>query len=185
MINHRNETSSDHILTIEDPIEFLHSNKKSIINQREVGLDTKSFARALRSAVRAAPGCDSGGRNPRSRDHGGGACAGRHRSFVHRQHYTPTIAPKPLDRIINMFPRDQPQSNIPRPVAVSARHPVAAARGREVGQPGGGLRKVMMNTPHISELIKKGDVVGVKEAISSGTERGMLSFDMSLYNSGA
>ncbi|MBS0426269.1 MAG: Flp pilus assembly complex ATPase component TadA, partial [Proteobacteria bacterium] len=55
MVNHRNETSSDHILTIEDPIEFLHSNRKSIVNQREVGLDTKSFARALRSAVRAAP----------------------------------------------------------------------------------------------------------------------------------
>ena len=55
MINYRNETSSDHILTIEDPIEFLHTNKKSIINQREVGLDTKSYARALRGAMRAAP----------------------------------------------------------------------------------------------------------------------------------
>src|SRR5260221_9824859 len=55
MINFRNETSSDHILTIEDPIEFLHTNKKSIINQREVGIDTKSFALALRSAVRSAP----------------------------------------------------------------------------------------------------------------------------------
>ena len=55
MINHRNESSSDHILTIEDPIEFLHTNKKSIINQREVGLDTKSYHRALRSAMRAAP----------------------------------------------------------------------------------------------------------------------------------
>ena len=55
MINFRNETSSDHILTIEDPIEFLHTNKKSIVNQREVGLDTKSFARALRGAVRSAP----------------------------------------------------------------------------------------------------------------------------------
>jgi twitching motility protein PilU len=55
MINYRNENSSDHILTVEDPIEFLHSNKKSIVNQREVGLDTKSFHRALRSAMRAAP----------------------------------------------------------------------------------------------------------------------------------
>src|ERR1700721_3742797 len=55
MLNYRNETSSDHILTIEDPIEFLHSNKKSIINQREVGLDTKSFEGALRTAVRSAP----------------------------------------------------------------------------------------------------------------------------------
>src|ERR1700726_5125968 len=55
MINFRNETSSDHILTIEDPIEFLHSNKRSIINQREVGLDTKSYERALRGVMRAAP----------------------------------------------------------------------------------------------------------------------------------
>src|SRR5450631_1477361 len=55
MINYRNETSSDHILTIEDPIEFLHSNKKSIVNQREVGLDTKSYERALRGVMRAAP----------------------------------------------------------------------------------------------------------------------------------
>src|SRR4029077_6433644 len=55
MINHRNENSSDHIVTIEDPIEFLHTNKRSIVNQREVGLDTKSYARALRGVVRAAP----------------------------------------------------------------------------------------------------------------------------------
>ena len=65
MINHRNETSSDHILTIEDPIEFLHSNKKSIINQREVGLDTKSLrARAAQRRALGA-GCDPGGRNSR------------------------------------------------------------------------------------------------------------------------
>ncbi|EQD60897.1 type II secretion system protein (twitching motility protein), partial [mine drainage metagenome] len=55
MINLRNETCSDHILTIEDPIEFLHTNKRSIVNQREVGLDTRSFAHALRGALRAAP----------------------------------------------------------------------------------------------------------------------------------
>src|SRR5579862_7464041 len=55
MINYRNETASDHIVTIEDPIEFLHTNKRSIVNQREVGIDTKSYARALRGVVRAAP----------------------------------------------------------------------------------------------------------------------------------
>jgi twitching motility protein PilU len=55
MINHRNESCSDHILTIEDPVEFLHQNRKSIVNQREVGLDTRSFSRALRAAMRAAP----------------------------------------------------------------------------------------------------------------------------------
>src|ERR1700683_2951838 len=55
MINHRNESASNHVVTIEDPIEFLHSNKRSIINQREVGLDTKSYERALRGVMRAAP----------------------------------------------------------------------------------------------------------------------------------
>src|SRR5499427_5898168 len=55
MINYRNENSSDHIVTIEDPIEFLHTNKRSLVNQREVGLDTKSYSRALRGVVRAAP----------------------------------------------------------------------------------------------------------------------------------
>src|SRR6201995_3418125 len=55
MINHRNENASEHIVTIEDPIEFLHTNKRSIINQREVGLDTKTYSRALRGVVRAAP----------------------------------------------------------------------------------------------------------------------------------
>src|ERR1700746_4141911 len=55
MINYRNENASDHIVTIEDPIEFLHTNKRSLVNQREVGLDTKSYARALRGVVRAAP----------------------------------------------------------------------------------------------------------------------------------
>src|SRR5262245_61063946 len=55
MINYRNENSSDHIVTIEDPIEFLHTNKRSIVNQREVGLDTKSYSRALRGVMRAAP----------------------------------------------------------------------------------------------------------------------------------
>ena len=55
MINYRNENSSDHIVTIEDPIEFLHTNKRSIVNQREVGIDTKSYNRALRGVMRAAP----------------------------------------------------------------------------------------------------------------------------------
>jgi twitching motility protein PilU len=87
MINHRNETSSDHILTIEDPIEFLHTNKKSIVNQREVGLDTKSFARALRSAVRSAPDGIAKPWKPHSRWREPGTCAWRR--------CMPTTAPRP------------------------------------------------------------------------------------------
>src|SRR6202041_2506940 len=106
MINHRNETSSDHILTIEDPIEFLHSNKKSIVNQREVGLDTKSFARALRSAVRAAPDVILVGEiRDRETMEAAIALAGTGHLCIATLHANNCA--ETLDRIINMFPRDQ------------------------------------------------------------------------------
>ncbi len=106
MLNYRNEISSDHILTVEDPIEFLHSNKKSIVNQREVGLDTKSFHRALRSAMRAAPDVILIGeiRDRESMEYAitfagtGHLCL----ATLHANNAAET-----LDRIINMFPRDQ------------------------------------------------------------------------------
>ncbi len=171
MINYRNETSSDHILTIEDPIEFLHSNKKSIVNQREVGLDTKSFARALRSAVRAAPDVILVGEiRDRETMEAAIALAG-----------TGHLCIATLHAIINMFPRDQHNqifldlSQYLR--AILSQRLVFAKTGTRVA-----ASEVMVNTPHISELIKKGDVIGVKEAIRTGTERGMLSFDSALYN---
>src|SRR4026207_637577 len=106
MINYRNENSSDHIITIEDPIEFLHSNKKSIINQREVGLDTKSYHRALRSAMRAAPDVILIGeiRDRESMEYAitfagtGHLCL----ATLHANNAAET-----MDRIINMFPREQ------------------------------------------------------------------------------
>jgi len=168
MLNYRNETSSDHILTIEDPIEFLHSNKKSIINQREVGLDTKSFARALRSAVRAAPDVILVGEI-------------RDRETMEAAIALAGTGAETLDRIINMFPRDQHNqifldlSQYLR--AILSQRLVFAKTGTRVA-----ACEVMVNTPHISELIKQGDVIGVKEAIRTGTERGMLSFDSALYN---
>ena len=180
MINHRNETSSDHILTIEDPIEFLHTNKKSIVNQREVGLDTKSFARALRSAVRAAPDVILVGEiRDRETMEAAIALAGTGHLCIATLHANNCA--ETLDRIINMFPRDQHNqifldlSQYLR--AILSQRLVSAKTGTRVA-----AAEVMVNTPHVSELIKKGDVIGVKEAIRTGTERGMLSFDSSLYN---
>jgi twitching motility protein PilU len=180
MINHRNETSSDHILTIEDPIEFLHSNKKSIINQREVGLDTKSFARALRSAVRSAPDVILVGEiRDRETMEAALALAGTGHLCIATLHANNCA--ETLDRIINMFPRDQHNqifldlSQYLR--AILSQRLVLAKSGIRVA-----ASEVMVNTPHIAELIKKGDVIEVKEAIRTGTERGMLSFDSSLYN---
>jgi twitching motility protein PilU len=180
MINHRNETSSDHILTIEDPIEFLHTNKKSIVNQREVGLDTKSFARALRSAVRSAPDVILVGEiRDRETMEASLALSGTGHLCIATLHANNCA--ETLDRIINMFPRDQHNqifldlSQYLR--AILSQRLVLAKTGQRVA-----ASEVMVNTPYMSELIKKGDVMAVKEAIQTGTERGMLSFDNSLYN---
>ena len=106
MINYRNEGASDHIVTIEDPIEFLHTNKRSIVNQREVGLDTKSYARALRGVVRAAPDVILIG-EIRDRESMEAAIhlAGTGHLVLATMHANNSA--ESLDRIINMFPREQ------------------------------------------------------------------------------
>src|SRR5258707_1808150 len=180
MINYRNENASDHIITIEDPIEFLHTNKRSLVNQREVGLDTKSYSRALRGVVRAAPDVILIG-EIRDRESMEAAInlAGTGHLVLATMHAN--NAAESLDRIINMFPRDQHNqifldlSQYLR--AIMAQRLVVAKVGTRVA-----ASEVMVNTPYMSELIKKGDVIGVKEAIRTGTERGMLSFDSALYN---
>jgi len=179
IINYRNETSSDHILTIEDPIEFLHTNKKSIINQREVGLDTKSYARALRGAMRAAPDVILIGEiRDRESMEAAITLAGTGHLCIATLHANNSA--ETLDRIINMFPRDQHNqvyldlSQYMR--AIISQRLVRTRDGKRIA-----AVEVMLNTPHISELIKRGDVVGAKEAVRTSTERGMQSFDSSLY----
>jgi twitching motility protein PilU len=179
MINYRNENASDHILTVEDPIEFLHSNKKSLVNQREVGLDTKSFHRALRSAMRAAPDVILIGeiRDRESMEYAitfagtGHLCL----ATLHANN-----AAEALDRIINMFPRDQ-HSQIFLDLsqylkAILSQRLVLGKDTKRVA-----AVEVLLTTPHVQELIKKGDIIGVKEALRSSTEKGMQSFDVSLY----
>ena len=185
MINYRNENASDHIITIEDPIEFLHTNKRSLVNQREVGLDTKSYSRALRGVVRAAPDVILIG-EIRDRESMEAAInlAGTGHLVLSTMHAN--NAAESLDRIINMFPREQHNqifldlSQYLR--AIMAQRLVMGKDGRRVA-----AVEVMINTPHIATLIKKGDVVSIKEAIGASTERGTQSFDVALrglYKSG-
>ena len=179
MINYRNENSSDHIITIEDPIEFLHTNKKSIVNQREVGLDTKSYARALRSAMRAAPDMLLIG-EIRDRETMDSAImlAGTGHLVLATLHAN--NAAETLDRIINMFPIDQHTqifldlSQYLR--AVVAQRLVPGKNKRRVA-----AIELLINTPHVQELIKKGDVLGAKEALRTSSEKGMQHFDTALY----
>jgi twitching motility protein PilU len=179
MINLRNETSSDHIITIEDPIEFLHANKRSIINQREVGLDTRSYSRALRGAMRAAPDVILIGevRDRESMEAAINLAGTGHLvlATLHANNCAET-----LDRIINMFPQEQHKQiflDLSQYLkAILAQRLVMGKDNRRVA-----AMEVMLNTPHMSELVKKGDVIGIKEAISASSERGIQSFDVALH----
>ncbi|MEA3177007.1 MAG: twitching motility protein PilU, partial [Gammaproteobacteria bacterium] len=157
MINYRNENASDHIVTIEDPIEFLHTNKRSIVNQREVGIDTKSYSRALRGVVRAAPDVILIG-EIRDRESMEAAInlAGTGHLVLATLHANNCA--ESLDRIINMFPREQHNqifldlSQYLR--AILAQRLVMGRDGKRCA-----AVEVMINTPHIQELVKKGDVM--------------------------
>jgi twitching motility protein PilU len=178
MVNHRNLGSSDHILTIEDPIEFLHSNKKSIVNQREVGLDTRSFERALRVAMRAAPDVILIGEiRDRVTMEAAITLAGTGHLVMATLHANNCA--ETLDRIINMFPRDQhAQINLDLSQylrAIVSQRLVRGKNGRRCA-----AVEVMINTPHMQDLIKKGDVIGVKEAMLTSSELGIQNFDTAL-----
>ncbi len=185
MINHRNEKTSSHIITVEDPIEFLHSNKQSIVNQREVGLDTKSYGRALKSAMRAAPDVIQIG-EIRDRESMQAAIdmAGTGHLVLATLHSN--NAPETLDRIINMFPQEQ-HSQIFMDLghylrAIISQRLVRARTGKRVA-----AVELMLNTPHIKDLILKGDISEVKEALKDSGEKGMQNYDdalLSLYKAG-
>ncbi len=185
MLNHRNEKTSSHIITIEDPIEFLHPNKQSIVNQREVGLDTKSYHRALKSAMRAAPDVLQIG-EIRDRESMQSALdmAGTGHLVLGTLHSN--NAPETLDRIINMFPTEQHGQ-----VFMDLAHYLRAILSQRLVRARTGKRvaavELMINTPHIKDLILKGDISEVKEALHESGEKGMQNFDdalLELYKNG-
>jgi twitching motility protein PilU len=180
MIDHRNKHSASHIVTIEDPIEFLHTNQKSIVNQREVGLDTLSYHRALRSAMREAPDVILIG-EIRDRETMQAAIdlAGTGHLAIATLHAN--NSPETLDRIINMYPNDQ-HRQVLMDIAqylrvIISQRLVRSKEGKRVA-----AVEVMLNTPHLSELILKGDISAVKEAFKDTKEPGMQSFDQALFD---
>ena len=185
MINHRNEKTSSHIITVEDPIEFLHENKQSIVNQREVGLDTKSYGRALKSAMRAAPDVIQIGevRDLESMQSAIDMAGTGHLVLgtLHSNNASET-----LDRIINMFPQEQHSQ-----VFMDLAHYLRAILSQRLVRGRNGKRvaavELMLNTPHIKDLIMKGDISAVKEAHKDSGEQGMQTFDdalLGLYKAG-
>jgi twitching motility protein PilU len=179
MIDHRNEHSSNHIITIEEPIEFLHHNKQSIVNQRELGLDTKSYARALKSAMREAPDVVLIGEiRDQETMQAAITLAGTGHLCIATLHANNSA--EALDRIINMFPQNQH-----RQIFMDLSHYLEAIIAQRLVLGRNGRRvpacEVLINTPHVADLTKKGDVTGIKEALRESMEEGMQSFDNALY----
>jgi len=178
MVNYRNEKTSSHIITIEDPIEFLHENKKSIINQREIGTDTKSYMHALKSAMREAPDVILIG-EIRDRETMQAAIdlSGTGHLVIATLHSN--NAPETLDRIINIFPEDQ-HPQVYMDMSQYLRAIISQRLVRGVGGARHAAVEIMLNTPRIAELIQAGVISKVKESFYDSTEQGMQTFDQSL-----
>jgi twitching motility protein PilU len=186
MVNYRNQNAASHIVTIEDPIEFLHSNQRSIVNQREIGLDTISYERALRSAMREAPDVILIGEiRDRVTMQAAIDLAGTGHLAIATLHAN--NAPETLDRVINMYPSEQHAQvfmDLGQYVrAIISQRLVRSKEGKRVA-----AVELMLNTAHIAELIHKGDISGVKEAFKQTNEPGMQDFDgalLHLYSNGS
>ena len=180
MIDHRNHMEGGHILTIEDPIEFVFRHNKSIISQREVGIDTLSYQNALREALREAPEVIMIGE---ARDSETMKAA---INFADTGHLCLTTlhavnSNQALDRIMNMFPTDM-RNQLLMDLSLNLK---AVISQRLVPGMHGKLAcavEVMTNTPYISELIRGGDFNEIKEIMEKGEATGMQTFDQSLYN---
>ena len=181
MLNHRNENSHGHIITIEDPVEFVHPHKKCIISHREVGVDTDSWEAALKNTLRQAPDVIMIGeiRDRETMEHAvafaetGHLCV----STLHAN-----SSNQALDRIINFFPEERRQQLLMdlslnmRAVISQRLIPVATGKGRVAAI------EIMMNSPLIADLIFKGEVGQIKEIMKKSRELGMQTFDQCLFD---
>ncbi len=179
MIDHRNANNTGHILTIEDPIEFLHKHKKSIVNQREVGLDTHAFHNALKNAMREAPDVILIGEildavtmeSAIAFAETGHLCL----ATLHSNN-----ADQTLDRILNFFP-ETAHKNVLMNLSLNLKAVISLRL--VVGKDGKRLpaSEVLINTPMIRDLIRRGEVHEVKDAMDKSLQEGMHTFDQSLF----
>jgi twitching motility protein PilU len=178
MLDHRNATTSGHILTLEDPIEFLFKNKKSIVNQREIGTDAESLAVALRNALRQAPDCILIG-EIRDKETMAAALAYAQSGHLVVATLHANNSYQALTRIINFYPLETRPSLL-SDLAVTIK---AIISQRLVAAKSGGRRaavEVLLNTRHIAELIEQGEISQIKEAIEKSMSPGSQTFEQAL-----
>ena len=181
MIGHRNENAQDHIITIEDPVEYVHEHKKSIITQREVGVDTENWFAALKNTLRQAPDVILIG-EVRDRETMEYAIA-----FAETGHLCLTTlhansANQALDRIINFFPEDRRQQLL-MDLSLNLKAFISQRLIARKGTTGRiAAIEVLLNSPLIADLIFKGQVHEIKEIMAKSRELGMQTFDQSLFD---
>jgi twitching motility protein PilU len=179
MINHRNENRTGHILTIEDPIEFLHPNKRSIINQREVGQDTLSYDNALKSSLREAPDVILIG-EIRKRDTMEACIQLANTGHLAISTLHANNAYQALQRIVNLYP-DELRAQLYMDLSLTLRAIVSQRLVRRKDGRRCAAMEIMVNTPFISELILSKRIDEVKESMAQSSDKAMLTFDQSLF----
>lgn len=180
MVDHRNCRRTGHILTIEDPIEYTFEHRKSIVGQREVGLDTLSYENALREAMREAPDVIMIG-EVRDRQTMESAISYADTGHLCLSTLHSVNAYQAMDRAINMFPtegKNQILMDLSLNLkAIISQRLVPSVDGRRVP-----AVEVLVNTAYISELIRRGEINEIPEAMSKSSERGMQTFEQSLFD---
>jgi twitching motility protein PilU len=180
MTGYRNANSSGHILTIEDPIEFVHQHQQCIVTQREVGLDTLSYETALKNSLRQAPDMILIGeiRTPKTMEYAMNFAETGHlcMATLHANN-----ANQALERILHLVPKDRREQflfdlslNL-RCVLAQQLIPDAHGKGRHAAF------EVLLNTPRVSDLIRRGELHELKTVMSKSNESGMMTFDQSLF----
>lgn len=180
MVNHRAATKDGKILTIEDPIEYIFEHQKSLVSQREVGVDTKTFEEALRNALRAAPDVIMIGeiRDPETAKHAltyadtGHLCL----ATLHA-----TNASQAVERLINFFP-EEAHGHLLMELSLNLAGVIAQRLLPGVDGKGAKLvTEVLMRTSYVADLIQQGKINVLRDAIKSGASYGMHTFDQSIY----
>jgi len=181
MVGYRNENSYGHIVTIEDPVEFVHEHKNCIITQREVGVDTENWFSALKNTLRQAPDVILIG-EIRDRDTMEYALAFAETGHLAMSTLHANSSNQALDRIINFFPEERRQQLL-MDLSLNLRAFVSQRLIlRKEGKGRVAAVEIMLNSPLISDLIFKGEVQEIKEIMSRSRELGMQTFDQSLYD---
>ncbi len=178
LIDYRNQHSKGHIITIEDPIEYVHSHKGCIVNQREVGVDTDSFEDALKNTLRQAPDVILIGeiRDRETMEHAMAFAETGHLaiSTLHANN-----ANQALDRIINFFPEER-HAQLLQDLSLNLRAFVSQRLIPTIDKKRCAAIEVLLNSPRVEELIKRGDVSEIKEVMEKSERIGMCTFDAAL-----